>query len=175
MLLIKEGKNYGVVSECNEPRIPKGFEILPFTKIIESILGKKYFVSIAFVRQKKMRSINLSHRKKDSSTDVLSFPLTDTEGEVLLCLPDLRKKAREFGLDAPDYTSYLLIHALLHLKGLAHGSKMEEQEKKFCNTFKIKNPFYKNQNEPQNNSRNRHRNLSSARSGSEPRRSKRTA
>ncbi|HEY4515691.1 MAG TPA: rRNA maturation RNase YbeY [Candidatus Paceibacterota bacterium] len=168
MILIAEGKNYSITSECHEPRIPGGFLDLAFNKIIPEILGKKYFASIAFVREKKMRKINKEYRNKDESTDVLAFNLKE-EGEILFSLPNMRKKSREFGMEASEYLSYLLIHAVVHLKGLDHGSKMDRLEKKFCNIFNIRHPHNKiekdHQNEPKNNSRNRHRNIPSKGSG----------
>lgn len=139
MLLIEEGNNYSIASECREPRIPSKFRALRFKKIVSQILGKKVFVSVVFVRQAKIQKINKQYRKIDKSTDVLAFKL-ENGGEILLSLNDARKKARAFESDYGEYLSYLLIHALLHLKGLSHSSKMDKQEKKFCKTFQIKYP-----------------------------------
>jgi probable rRNA maturation factor len=154
MILIKEGKNYSITSECHEPRIPSKFldlfipqnrakrvAVETINKIIAKTLGAKAFVSIVFVRQRKMHKINKEYRGKDSSTDILSFPLNEG-GEILLSLPDLRKKAKEFGMRAEDYLPYLLIHGLLHLKGEAHGSKMDKHEKKLCKLFGIMHPEF---------------------------------
>ena len=161
MILVKEGLNYSITSECHEPRIPKGFGDLAFKKAVESIVGKKYFVSIAFVRQRKIALFNKKYRGKNLSTDVLSFPLDKYTGEILFSLADIRRKARSYKLEAGSYLPYLLIHALLHLKGLRHSSKMERLEKKFCKVFKIYYPDIKEKNERENNSRNRYRDVPS--------------
>lgn len=140
MKLIKEGKNYSIASESKDSQIPRNFSALRFNKIISVILGKRKSVSIAFVRQAKMRFLNNKFRKKKTSTDVLSFKLGNT-GEIIFSIDDILKKAKIFKLEAPSYLSYLFIHALLHLKGFSHSSKMDRQEKNYCKVFGIKYPF----------------------------------
>lgn len=142
MLFIKEGKNYSVMRECLEPRIPEKFRALRFSKMVGDILGRDAYVSIVFVRQAKMQTINKKYRKINKPTDVLAFNLGE-QGEILLSLNDSRKKAKIFGADFGNYLSYLLIHALLHLKGEAHSSKMNRLEKKYCEIFNIQYPFNK--------------------------------
>lgn len=99
-----------------------------------------------------MRELNKKYRGLNASTDALSFKF-DKTGEILFSLNDIRKKSIAHHLPSTIYLSYLLIHALLHLKGLTHGSKMERQEKKYCKIFQIKHPT----DESKNNSRHRYR------------------
>ena len=117
---------------------------MQFERIKNDILGKQYSLSIAYVSAQKSREINKKYRKIDKSTDVLSFNLESTF-EILLSLNDARKRARILDSDYGEYLSYLLIHALLHLKGLSHSSKMDKQEKKFCKIFQIKYPLTKDE------------------------------
>src|SRR3989344_3238504 len=94
----------------------------------EDILGKRYELSFAFIDKKRVRFLNKTYRKKDEPTDVLSFPLDKDKGEILIC-PDIAKeKAVKFNLTYGNYLLFLVIHALLHLKGLEHGDKMERYE-----------------------------------------------
>ena len=84
-------------------------------KIKSEVLGETYDLSLAFVTD------------KESSHNVLSYPLSEHSGEILIN----KKLAKKDG-----YTSLeLFIHGLLHLKGLAHGSKMGREEKKLIKQF----------------------------------------
>lgn len=84
-------------------------------------LGKKYDLSVAFVDNQTMKQLNRKYRKKPYPADVLSFPLSKNEGEILINKKYARRK---------DYVGFLFIHSLLHLKGYKHGAKMELTEKK---------------------------------------------
>lgn len=103
----------------------------------EAVLGKKYRLSIAIITLAKMRSLNKTYRKKDAPTDILSFPLSKTEGEIFLNLQDARKESKKFGRTFENFIAFLLIHGLVHLKGFAHGSRMEALETKFRKKFGI--------------------------------------
>lgn len=103
-------------------------------------MGTSYVLSIVFVSPQKIRVLNRTYRKKDSSTDILSFSLSKNEGELYISLPDVKKKAPEFNLSAADYLNYLFIHGLVHLKGHDHGKKMDTLEQKYCKQLRIKYP-----------------------------------
>lgn len=164
MQLISEGKNYSLGTTCGRARIPKEFELLPFNKIVVSILGKNAEVGVVFIRESQMKTLNKKYRKLDKSTDILSFP-GEEGGEILFSINDVARKAREFGMEKQNYLSFLLIHGLLHLKGMLHSSKMESKEREFCKKFGIESPALENKlgnkNAQTNNNRNRHRHLRS--------------
>ncbi len=103
----------------------------------EEILGKKYDLSVVIADDKLMKKLNATYRKKTKTTNVLSFPLSKTAGEIFINLPLAKKEAREAGLPEKNYTDYLLIHSLLHLKGYDHGEKMKEEEREIIKKFKI--------------------------------------
>jgi rRNA maturation RNase YbeY len=155
-----EGKNHSITGS----RIPKGVREFPFQQAVEKVLGKKKFVSVAFLDEKEMKKWNKAYRSKNKSTDILSFPNKEG-GEILISMEDVKKKSPTFKLSAQDYLNYLFIHGLLHLKGYDHGSKMDILENKFCKIFKLKNPFTNERD--QDNSRNRHRDIRSP-SGRKP-------
>jgi len=89
-------------------------------KIKNEILGKKYDLSVAFVDDQTMEELNRRYRKKSYPADVLSFPLSKNEGEILI-----NKKNR----NDKNYADLLFVHSLLHLKGYKHGAKMEFEER----------------------------------------------
>ncbi len=111
------------------------------SKLIEEIkseiLGKNYELSFAFVKKEEIRLANFEYRKKNEPTDVLSFSLSKNSGEILICKEIAKIKAVEFAKKQQKYLNFLLIHAILHLKGFKHGDKMERAEKKFISKFDL--------------------------------------
>jgi len=103
----------------------------------DAVLGKDYELSVAVVTPTAMRAVNRRYRGKDHATDILSFPLTNQSGEMMFCVAEIRSRAPDFGRTVANFTSFLFIHGLLHLKGFRHGSTMERQEQKFRRLFKI--------------------------------------
>lgn len=108
---------------------------LPFVQLKNAILGKNYELSIAFVSLTESRAINRTYRKKDRPTNVLSFPLTKKSGELILTPKVIEREVKKFELSNRAMTMYLAIHGLLHLKGLEHGSTMEERERRLLARF----------------------------------------
>jgi probable rRNA maturation factor len=74
-------------------------------------------VAVAFVDGDRIRDLNREHRGKDSTTDVLSFPVDEgSEGFG---------PARELGdvVISPEHTEDLreaVVHGVLHLVGMDH-------------------------------------------------------
>jgi probable rRNA maturation factor len=110
---------------------------LPFSRMKEHVLGPEYELSLVFVGPKKMQELNKQYRGKDYATDILSFPLTETSGEIFICLSIAKEKAKDFSRKASDHVGFLFIHGLLHLKGLDHGSRMDQEERSISSVFGI--------------------------------------
>ena len=105
----------------NTPRISGVF----LGRIKNKVLGKKYELSLVFVGPARSRKLNRLYRKKDKVANVLSFSVSRSEGEIFLSV----KKKEEI--------LSLFIHALCHLKGHRHGSRMESEEKTYRKFFNI--------------------------------------
>ncbi len=108
-----------------------------FGKIKNDILGKKYELSIAFVTKKKSRELNNKYRKIDKATNVLSFALHKNAGELVLCKDVIKKETKSFGKTPRQFLGFLVIHGMLHLKGLKHGKIMEKEEEKYLSRTKF--------------------------------------
>lgn len=108
---------------------------VPFLNIKEKILGKKYNLSIAFISPTKAKEFNIKHRSKDYIPNTLSFSLSKDCGEIILCKSALAKEYKKFSMDLRTYTIYILIHSMLHLKGMTHGGTMEKEENKYLSFF----------------------------------------
>ena len=107
-----------------------------FDKIKSKVMGSDYELSLNFIGKKKMRTLNRTHRDKDYTTDVLSFPM-DNMGEVFINLDVANKKSKDFDRDPDNYLIFLFIHSLFHLKGFDHGSKMEKKEEEIRKLFNV--------------------------------------
>ena len=100
-------------------------------------------LSVSFLSEEEIKSLNNQHRGVDSVTDVLSFPtlalvagevidpknypydidLATGElylGDVLICHDVAVKQAQEYGHSVDREMGYLLVHAILHLLGYDH-------------------------------------------------------
>ena len=102
-------------------------EALVLKHLKEDLLGKDYDLSVAFLSPTKMRGVTMRTKNKDKISNVLSYPLSKTSGEILLC----RKAA------SPYSVPYLFIHGLLHLKGFKHSVRMEVAEQKLLKRFSL--------------------------------------
>jgi probable rRNA maturation factor len=109
---------------------------LPVEKIKNDILGKQYELSFAFIDKARSKFLNNTYRKKNKPTDVLSFPLLKNKGEILICKDIAKIKAKDFGKNLGEYLLFLVIHAMLHLKGLDHGDKMERYELTYYSRYR---------------------------------------
>lgn len=125
-------ENFSIINET-KGRLPS----LPFEKIKNKILGKKYELDLIFVSDKKIHSLNKTYRKVDSSTDILSFPLNKFSGEIFICEKIAKKKAPTFERDFENFIEFLFVHGCVHLLGYDHGKKMELLESKFRKLLKI--------------------------------------
>lgn len=121
------------ITNLTKGKLPR----LPFVKIVATVLGKEYDCSLVIVSSRKSRELNRTYRGKDTPTNILSFPLDKHAGEIFLYLAKARDEAPLFGRSYKDFVAFLFIHGLFHLKGLDHGTKMENAEKKIRTLFKI--------------------------------------
>ena len=110
---------------------------MPFAKMAEAVLGNEYDCSLVVVSSKKSRELNRVYRKKDNSTNILSFPLDENEGEIFLDLKKAQMDSVLFDRSYANFIGFLFIHGLFHLKGHIHGTKMENAEKKVRAVFKV--------------------------------------
>lgn len=109
----------------------------PYREIKDAILGKTYTLSFTFVGTKRARTLNQTYRQKNYVPNVLSFPLTDTTGEIYLCPEIAYPEAKDFNLSKNGYIAFLFIHGCLHLKGHDHGATMEALEQRYLKRFQV--------------------------------------
>ena len=99
-------------------------------------------VSVTFTDNEQIRELNSRFRNVDRSTDVLSFPLFDYEGEsdeppvdelvgmlgdIVLSLEQAKKQAEEYGHSFEREVAFLCVHSMLHLLGYDHETGEEDE------------------------------------------------
>ena len=123
------------VLNTTKSNVPLGTLLL--VRIKNHVLGKDYELSVVFITPKKSRALNFTSRKKDTPTNILSFPLDKNTGEIFICPSYAKKEAADFGRTYENYLAFLFIHGLVHLKGFDHGSTMEKMETSIRERFSI--------------------------------------
>ena len=83
-------------------------------------------VNLIFCDDSRMQELNSQYRKKDQTTDVLSFNIDDPKepdsilGEIYISLTVAIKQAKEYEVSLVDEIRRLFVHGLLHLLGYDH-------------------------------------------------------
>jgi probable rRNA maturation factor len=119
------------ITQTTKGRIPT----LPFFDVKEAVLGKKYSLSLVFIGDKLSRKLNKQYRKKDTHTNILSFPIVKNEGEIFINAKKAQEEARRNNIQYKIHLAHLFIHGLIHLKGYTHSSTMEKEEEKIFKKF----------------------------------------
>jgi probable rRNA maturation factor len=97
-------------------------------------------ITIRIVARGEGRRLNRQFRKKDYATNVLSFPYGKS-GDLVLCHPVVVREAREQGKSVRAHYAHLVVHGMLHLRGYAHGRRMEMREIRLLARFGFRNPY----------------------------------
>jgi probable rRNA maturation factor len=104
------------------------------------------------------RRLNRRYRGRDSATNVLSFayapthsvrsPLRTTavRGDIVLCHPVIRREARLQGKTLAAHYAHLVVHGMLHLRGMDHArareaGRMERAEVRILRRLGFADPY----------------------------------
>ncbi len=116
--------------------------------VLKGLKKKKAVISLHIIGDKKMTELNFQYRGKKKPTDVLSFASqegdggvrSDDWGDVFVCLPQVKRQAREYGVPWKKEFYRMSIHGVLHLFGYDHmeekdAKKMFRLQEKFLSTM----------------------------------------
>jgi probable rRNA maturation factor len=114
------------------------------TKLLGTLDLPEAELSVLFVGDRAMRTLNRQYRGKDRITDVLSFALQEGRfskvqpnmlGDIVISVPTAGRQAVDAGLTLQQELERLLVHGLLHLvgydheRGAAHARSMQMKER----------------------------------------------
>ncbi len=133
-------KNNVFVNMEEDSSPPSWFEkIEPFIlHVLEKLELDHWELSVLFCHDNFIHELNRQYRKIDNPTDVLSFELGDeyedengenwfTAGDIVISLDTLGSNCREFNVSFDNELKRLLVHGVLHLKGMDHSDNSPEQ------------------------------------------------
>ena len=93
-------------------------------------------VSIAIVDDEAMRNLNRKFRKKNKTTDVLTFPADDSDadpnatgrplGDIVISIDQARRQATDQKHSLATEVRYLILHGILHALGYDHETDSGE-------------------------------------------------
>ena len=110
---------------------------IPFLRMKERVLGKRYDCSLVIAGDAYTQKLNRIYRKRGYIPNVLSFPLEQKSGEIILNVRQAKRECTARGESLRFFVALLFIHSLLHLKGHRHGGIMERQERVLLSLFHI--------------------------------------
>ena len=92
-------------------------------------------LSVLLTGDAQMRELNRVYRKKDRTTDVLAFPMTEGSGnrrsellgDLVVSLPVARAQAKAARRTVLEEVTTLLAHGLLHLVGWDHDTPARDR------------------------------------------------
>jgi probable rRNA maturation factor len=106
-------------------------------------------LSLAFVDARAGRRLNREFRGRDYATNVLTFayaPAPRLSADIVLCLPVVRREAREQGKTLRQHLAHLVIHGVLHARGFDHerlrdARRMQALEVQLLARLRIPDPY----------------------------------
>lgn len=161
-----------ITNEQKEVKIPTGVKML-VRRCCNAVLLYEGFkeaaeVSVTFVDDERIHSLNKEYRDVDSSTDVLSFPLGENGvydknletgalllGDIVISIPTAVRQAEAYGHTLQREIGFLTVHSMLHLLGYDHVNggmeevRMREKEERVLTELGLKrnNSYYMDENE----------------------------
>ena len=153
------GINYTIIIRSNHwPR-----RLVKINKIIKKIFKNKqllefdyefnYYCNIVLINDRFIRKFNKIYKKKNKSTDVLTFiskikknNVIEKHCDIMISAESTFNESKENNKNFYDHFTHLIIHSILHINGYSHKKKnnflaMSNKEIKILNKLGISNPY----------------------------------
>lgn len=104
-------------------------ELRQFVRDAAAAVSLRGALSVLFTTDAEIRELNRRFRRKNKSTDVLSFPAAEgggLAGDLAVSLETAARQAHEHGHTLEEEVRILLLHGILHLAGLDHERDVGE-------------------------------------------------
>lgn len=106
-------------------------------------------LTVRFVERQEGYQLNKRYRDRDYATNVLTFDFQHypvAQADIVLCVPVLRKRAKEQNKSFVAHCAHLLVHAVLHAQGWDHltdarARDMEALEIQIMERIGFENPY----------------------------------
>ncbi|MCA3222736.1 MAG: rRNA maturation RNase YbeY [Burkholderiales bacterium] len=105
-------------------------------------------LTVRFIGRAEARTLNRDFRGRDYATNVLTFDYARAPlaADIVLCLPVIRREAREQAKTLRAHLAHLVIHGVLHARGFDHerpraARQMEARERRLLAALRIADPY----------------------------------
>jgi probable rRNA maturation factor len=130
-------------------------------RVAQELSNPRLSASILFTSDGEVRSLNREWRRRDTPTNVLSFPMLERGellrltvdgppellGDIALAYDTCAREAADKGISVADHAAHLIVHGLLHLAGYdhelgeEHAEAMEALEAKALALIGVADPY----------------------------------
>ena len=116
---------------------------------VEAALESDSELTVRFVGAAEARRLNRDFRGKDYATNVLTFDYQHAPvvvADIVLCVPVVRREAREQRKAFREHLAHLAVHGVLHAQGHDHArardaKRMEAREVRILAGLGIDDPY----------------------------------
>jgi len=116
---------------------------------VEAALESDAELTVRFVGAAEARRLNREFRGKDYATNVLTFDYQHAPvvvADIVLCVPVVRREAREQRKGYREHLAHLVVHGVLHAQGHDHArardaKRMEAREVRILAGLGIDDPY----------------------------------
>jgi probable rRNA maturation factor len=116
---------------------------------VAAAAGDDAEITLRFVGGVEGRRLNRDYRGRDYATNVLTFAYAETPSvvaDIVLCVPVIRREAREQGKTARHHLAHLVVHGILHARGFDHDTAaparvMEQREAAILSCLGVADPY----------------------------------
>ncbi|MEC8336952.1 MAG: rRNA maturation RNase YbeY [Planctomycetota bacterium] len=114
-------------AKVDQERLKQGIQL-----VLRDYEVKRAVIGLAIVTDDTIQKMNKRFLDHDYATDVLSFPLSDSEhetdvleGEIAISFDTAQKRSGEFGWGTENELLLYAVHGALHLVGLSDQTREE--------------------------------------------------
>ena len=113
-----------------------------------------YYLNIILLNDKKMQKLNLKYKRKNKTTDVLTFVSTLNNidynktkyCDIFFSAETIKLDSKKNKISFYDHFTHLLVHSFLHINGYMHKRakdfiEMQKTEIEILNKIGLQNPY----------------------------------
>ncbi|HLZ96488.1 MAG TPA: rRNA maturation RNase YbeY [Steroidobacteraceae bacterium] len=150
---MREALEVDVTFAARRPWVPRRAQFEIWAHAALAGISRRSVLAVLVVGTARSRSLNSRYRRKDKSTNVLSFrgagPSPDGRnylGELVICAPVVAREARAQGKSRESHWAHMTVHGVLHLLGFDHehaadAAKMAAREIQILDRLGFSNPY----------------------------------
>jgi probable rRNA maturation factor len=143
------GSTIAVQIASTSPDVPSAASLRRWARLA---MGARGEITLRVVDTAEGRRLNRGFRRRDYATNVLSFAYARAarrdgpQGDIVLCHPVIAREARAQRKTLGRHYAHLVIHGVLHLRGLEHArsaarQRMERREIALLARLGVPNPY----------------------------------